>query len=118
MSELEVEILQKSILVFLRIAIPPLLAWGLAEFRRWIELQRQRDYWYQVERAVSVAVTAAEQLDLDDALKQYGADKLEAAVALVEAQLAAWGVPLDVDQHLDAIRAMIESEVKRQFPKD
>jgi len=111
----EVEIVQNVLMVLIQVAIPPLLLWGLAELKRHFESLRQRDEWYQVEMAVSRAVTAAEQLGLTDQLTQYGEQKLDVAIQFVEAQLAAAGVPLDVDVYADAVRAMIEAEVQRQF---
>jgi biopolymer transport protein ExbB/TolQ len=113
MGQQELEILQKVILVVLQLAIPPLLAWGIAEARRWIELQRKRDDWWKVEAAVRNAVEAAEQLGLTKQIANYGEAKLETAIEFIEAQLDAAGVPLDIDQYSDAIRAMIEAEVKR-----
>mgnify|MGYP001060248335 CR=1 FL=1 len=62
------------------------------------------------------AVGAAEQLGLTGQLEAYGESKLDVAIKFVEAQLAAAGVPLDVDEYADAIRAMIEAEVHEKFP--
>lgn len=117
MSQEEVAILQNVMMVLVEVAIPPLLIWGISELKRHLEELRQREEWGQVEAAVERAVGAAEQLGLTGQLAEYGEGKFDAAVQFVEAQLAAAGVPLDVDQYADAIRAMIEAEVKKQFPE-
>jgi hypothetical protein len=112
MTEVEWEIVQKIILVLIQVAIPPLLAWGVAELKRYLGKLRQQEEWETVKEAVRVAVEAAEQLGLSDQLAVYGNDKLSAAVAFVEAQLEAQGIMLDIDQYAEAIRVMIEAEVK------
>jgi len=118
MSEQELQILEKIIMVVLQVAIPPLLAWGIAELKRWVDHVRDQDEWQHVFWAVRAAVSAAEQLDLTGQLAEYGESKLQVAIGFVEAQLAAAGIPLDVDQYADAIRAMIEDEVRLQFPHE
>jgi len=112
MTEQEIAIVQGLLMVVIQVAVPILLAWGLAEVRRYLGQLRGNARWRDVEGIVSAAVTAAEQLGLTDQLSEYGEDKLEVAVRFVEAQLAAAGIPLDVDVYADAIRAMIEAEVK------
>lgn len=111
----EVAILQDVIMVVIQVSLPVLLAWGLAELKRFLGQMRKSNDWSTVEWAVSRAVAAAEQLDLTDQLAEYGEGKLDVAIKLIEAQLAAAGVPLDIDQYEQAVRAMIEAEVKRQF---
>lgn len=115
MSDQEVAIIQTVIMWLIRVSIPPLIAWAITEFKAWREAQADNEAWQKVELAVIDAVAAAEQLGLTGQLTEYGSDKLEVAISLVEAQLAAAGIPLDVDQYADAIRAMIEAEVHRQF---
>jgi biopolymer transport protein ExbB/TolQ len=112
MTEVEWGIIQKIILVLIQVAIPPLLAWGIAELRRYLGQLRQKEEWEAIKDAVRVAVDAAEQLGLTDQLEEYGEDKLAAALEFVEDQLEAQGIMLDIDQYADAIRAMIEAEVK------
>lgn len=116
MSQEEVAILQNVVMVLIQVAIPPLLVWGISEAKAHLEKLRQRGDWWQVEAAVERAVAAAEQLGLTEQLADYGDAKLDVAIGFVEAQLAAAGVALDIDQYADAIRAMIEAEVKKQFP--
>lgn len=116
MTEQELAILQKIVLVLIQICIPPLLAWAIAEAKRYIDQLREQEEWKRVFWAVTSAVGAAEQLGLTGQLETYGDSKLNVAIAFVEAQLAAAGVPLDVDEYADAIRAMIEAEVREKFP--
>jgi hypothetical protein len=115
MSEQELAILQNVILVFIEVSIPPLLALALSELKHHLAQLRRREDWSQVEAAVERAVSAAEQLGLTEQLAEYGEGKLDVAIAFVEAQLDAAGVALDIDQYEQAIRAMIEAEVKKQF---
>jgi hypothetical protein len=117
LTEEEVILIQKFGLVVIEVGLPVLLAWGLAMWKQQLQRARQWQDWYKVEQAVHRAVKAAEQLGLTEDLTQYGEGKLDAAIRFVEAQLAAQGVPLDVDEHADAIRSMIEAAVKEQFPK-
>ncbi len=116
MTEQELAILQKVVLVLIQVCIPPLLAWAIVEAKRYIDQLRKQEQWKHVFWAVTSAVGAAEQLGLSDQLEKYGESKLAVAIAFVEAQLAAAGVPLDVDEYADAIRAMIEAEVREKFP--
>jgi len=116
MTEQELAILQKVVLVLIQVCIPPLLAWAIGEAKRAIDQLRKEEDWRRVFWAVDAAVSAAEQLGLTGQLEAYGKTKLDVAIALVEAQLAAAGVPLDVDEYADAIRAMIEAEVHDKFP--
>jgi hypothetical protein len=111
-------ILQKSLLVVIEVAVPVLLAWGVAELKVHLKRVRQRDEWWVIEEAVSRAVTAAEQLGLTDELEEWGETKLDAALLFVERELAARGVPLDLHEYAEVIRAMIEAEVRRQFPNE
>jgi len=113
-----VEILQKVILLVLQLAIPPLLAWGIAQFKQWREAQAQDSWIWILEGVVRDAVAAAEQLGLTDQLQQFAESKLAYAIHYVEEALAMRGVPLDLDAYADAIRGMIEAEVRRQFPKE
>jgi len=115
-TEQELAILQKVVLVLIQVCIPPLLAWAIAEAKRAIDELRSQEDWRRIFWAVDAAVSAAEQLGLTGQLEAYGKTKLDVAIALVEAQLAAAGVPLDVDEYADAIRAMIEAEVHDKFP--
>lgn len=112
---MELELIQALLMVVIQVVIPPLLVIALAELRRHLARLQEHDNWYQVEMAVERAVAAAEQLELAGKLGEYGEHKLNVAIDFVEAQLAAAGVPLDVGMYADAIRAMIEAEVKRQF---
>jgi len=98
------------------VCIPPLLAWAITEAKRYIDQLREQEEWKRVFWAVTSAVGAAEQLGLTGQLEKYGESKLNVAIRFVEAQLAAAGVPLDVDEYADAIRAMIEAEVREKFP--
>lgn len=116
MTEQELAILQKIVLVLIQVCIPPLLAWAIAEAKRYIDQLREQEEWKRVFWAVGSAVGAAEQLGLTGQLEAYGETKLDVAISFVEAQLAAAGVPLDVDEYSDAIRAMIEAEVREKFP--
>ena len=118
MSEQELAMLQNVIMVLIQVLIPPLLAWGLVELKRYLDLLRQTEQWAFIEQAVKTAVEAAEQLGLTDQLSEYGNEKLDVAIQFVESQLAARGVPLDLDKYADVIRAMIEAEVERQFPNE
>lgn len=118
MSEQEAAILQNVLMVLVKVAIPPLLVWAISEFKAWRKQQADNEAWMRVEWAVQDAVAAAEQLGLTDQLEAYGNDKLKAAFSFVEARLAASGVALNLDVYADAIRAMIEAEVNRQFPSD
>jgi len=116
MTEQELAIVQKMVLVLIQVCIPPLLAWAIAEAKRRVEQLRKQEQWRQVFWAVESAVAAAEQLGLTNQLSAYGESKLDVALRFVEAQLTAAGVPLDMDEYADAIRAMIEAEVVNQFP--
>lgn len=118
MTEQELAIVQNVIMLTIQLALPALLGLALGEFRRWREQQADNEAWQQVEKVVSDAVAAAEQLGLTDQLGAYGGEKLEYAKEQVEMRLAAMGIPLDLDQYGDVIRGMIEAEVRRQFPKD
>ena len=111
------EILQNVILLLIQVTIPPLLALGIAEIKRYIDQVKADSKYRMIFYAVDNAVAAAEQLGLTGQLAAYGENKLQVAIRLVEEQLAIAGVPLDVQQYADAIRAMIEAEVQRQFPK-
>jgi len=116
MTGQELEIVQNVLMVLIKVAIPPLLVWGLAELKAHLERLRQKDEWKVLEAAAERAVAAAEQLGLTDQLAEYGEAKLDVAIQFVEAQLAAAGVALDLDRYADVVRAMIEAEVKKQFP--
>jgi len=116
MTEQEVAIVQNLLMVVIQVAVPILLAWALAEGKRYLAQLRTSAQWREVENIVYAAVQAAEQLGLTGQLAEYGEDKLQVATRFVEAQLAAAGIPLDVALYADAIRAMIEAEVKDQFP--
>lgn len=116
MTEQEFAILQKIVLVLIQVCIPPLIAWAIAEAKRYTDQLRKQEEWKRVFWAVESAVVAAEQLGLTGQLEKYGESKLDVAISFVEAQLAASGVPLDVDEYADAIRAMIEAQVHDQFP--
>ena len=71
----EFEILQNVIMVVLQVAIPPLLAWGLSELKKYLDQLRQSKNWEHVEWAVQTAVQAAEQLGLTDQLSEYGEER-------------------------------------------
>ena len=115
MGEAEVAIIQNLLMVVIQVAVPLLLAWLAAEWKRYIEQLRTSEQWLCIEAIIGTAVKAAEQLGLSKQLGEYGEDKLQVAIRLVEAQLAAAGIPLDLDVYADAIRAMIEAAVKEQF---
>ncbi len=117
MSEQELVIIQKALLVLIQVGVPVLATIALSEYKRHLEKLRQYNNWLAVEDAVRSAVAAAEQIGLKSDLQAYGGDKLNLAVDFVEAQLAAAGVPIEIDEHVDAIRALIEAEVRRQFPE-
>lgn len=118
MSEAELEILQNLLMVLIKVAIPPVVAWALYELKQLInQLKRNKD-WEHVHWAVHAAVKASEQLGLTDQLAEYGESKLDVAIQFVEAQLEAQGIALDLDQYEAAIRAMIEAEVREQFGHD
>jgi len=115
MGEAEVAIVQNLLMVVIQVGVPLLLTWVLAEVKRYLEQLRTSAKWRDIEAIVYAAVNAAEQLGLSEQLSEYGEDKLQVAIRFVEAQLAAAGIPLDLDEYADAIRAMIEAEVKGQF---
>jgi len=111
-----IEIAQKAIMVVIQLAIPPLLAWAIAQFKKWRE-ERAQDTWFWVlEGVVRDAVAAAEQLGLTGQLSQLAESKLDYAIDYVERALEARGFPIDLDPYVDVIRGMIEAEVNRQFP--
>jgi hypothetical protein len=122
MDEQVLEIAQKAVMLVIQLAIPPLIAWGIAEFKRWREEQaRERDdenWFFILESVVRDAVTAAEQLGLTDQLSEFAESKLDYAIAYVEQALTAHGYAIDLDPFLDVIRGMIEAEVRRQFPPE
>lgn len=115
MGEMELELIQALLMVVIQVVIPPLLVIGVAALKGYLERLQEHDNWYQVDLAVERAVAAAEQLELAGKLEEYGEEKFDVAVGFVEAQLAAAGVPLEVGAYADAIRAMVEAEVRRQF---
>jgi len=118
MDEQVLEILQKVVLVILELTVPALAAWIISELKRWRE-QREDDSWsYALERIVRDAVTAAEQLGLTDQLAEFAESKLDYAIQYVEQALAFHGYAIDLDQYVEVIRAMIEAEVRRQFPNE
>ena len=118
MDEQVLEIVQKSVLLVIQLAIPPLLAWAIAEFKQWREAQADESWFFVLESVVRDAVAAAEQLGLTDQLGAFAGDKLGYAIKYVERSLEARGFPIDLDPYFDVIRGMIEAEVKRQFPSD
>ena len=109
-------ILEKTLMLVVQLAIPPLLALGLAEFSKWRQAQLAQGWYQEFEVIAARAVTAAEQLGLTGELGKIGQDKLKWAVDYVERSLEAYGIPLDVKQYVDVIAGMIEAEVQRQFP--
>lgn len=112
-----VSIAQKAIMVLVQLTIPPLLAFALAEFKRW-QAERADQGWYRVlQDIVRDAVAAAEQLGLTEELAEVGQTKLDYAIAYVERSLRAHGFPIDLAPYVDVIRGMIEAEVQRQYPK-
>lgn len=102
-------------LVFLQVAVPPLLAFGLSQLKRWIDERREERWMVTLGGIVRDAVAAAEQLGLSGQLEQFARDKLRYAVEYVQQAAAAHGIPLDVARYMDVIRGMIEAEVRRQF---
>ena len=117
MSEQELVIIQKLLLVLIQVGVPVLATIALSEYKRHLESLRQYNNWIAVKDAVRSAVVAAEQIGLKEDLQEYGGDKLGLAIGFVEAQLAAAGIPIEIDQHVDAIKALIKAEVRRQFPE-
>jgi hypothetical protein len=109
--------IETGLLVVLEVAVPVIAGLALREYKKRLQRMREREWWYELEQMVHHAVRAAEQRGLIDDLEAYGGDKLEAAIAMLEEQLAARGYILDLDQHAELIRTLIEAEVNRQFPK-
>lgn len=111
-----VGILEKVIMLVVKLAVPPLLVWALSEFKRWREQQLDHDLYWRLDAIVRSAVAAAEQLGLTEQIEDVGEVKLACAIDYVERALEAWGIPIDVDPCVDVILGMIEAEVNRQFP--
>lgn len=112
----ELVILQKVVLVFIQIAIPPTVAFVLNEWKRQRAELRKHRLWLAVERAAMNAVAAAEQLGLTGDIADYADSKLEYALDAAENFLALQGIRVDVDPWGETLRALIEAEVNRQFP--
>ena len=118
MDKQVLEIVQKALLLVIQLAIPPLIAWAIAEFRQWREARANETWFFVLESVVRDAVTAAEQLGLTEQLGALADSKLDYAIKYIERALEARGFPIDLDPYVDVIRGMIEAEVKRQFPSD
>lgn len=113
----ELEIIQKVILVILQVAIPPLVAYVLTQWKKRLAVLESDETWIKVQEAVADAVCAAEQLGLTGQLEQYANSKLEFAIAAAEKFLEVQGIRLDLDEPATVLRTLIEAEVNRQFPK-
>jgi hypothetical protein len=112
MSELELAIVQKVIAVVLSLVATfatPIIGYYAAMA---LAALKRSNKWDQVRLAVRTAVRSAEQLDLAGDLDLYADNKLDAAFVILEEQLAAVGVPIDLDQYRPQLRQMIEEAVK------
>ena len=118
MDEQVLGIVQKAVLLVIQLAIPPLIAWGIAEFKHWREARADETWFFVLESAVRDAVTAAEQLGLTEQLWAFADSKLDYAIQYVERALEARGFPVDLDPYVYVVRGMIEAEVRRQFPSN
>lgn len=107
-------LVQRALEVGLAVFLPSVIAVIAAYIRSVIkEVQRDRDFAFLLH-AVSYAVDAAEKLGITGELEQFAETKLEYAIALVEAQLVARGIELDLDGPVDIIRGLIEAELQRK----
>jgi hypothetical protein len=95
------------------LAIPIVVA-GAFQFWRTksteIKQKLGKDRLDAVEKAVHLAVRAAEQVGLSDRLKT-GREKFDYAVSAVQRHLDQAGIPIEVDE----IATLIESEVNKNF---
>lgn len=119
MSDAEWALTDGAIDVLIAVGISALIAFVISKAHGvYLNIKNSTDErWYAIRAAVEAAVEAAEQIGLDGRLKDYATDKFELAKGLVQAQLDARGIKLDFEKYADAIAALIESEVHRQFPK-
>ena len=115
MGEMEVAIVQNLLMVVIQVGVPLLLTWVLAEVKRYLEQLRTNAQWQRIEAIIYQTVAAAEQLGLSEQLDEYGENKLQVAIRLTEARLAAAGIPLDLDEYADVVRALIEAAVLERF---
>lgn len=112
MSELELTILEKSVALVLQlVAVFLVPVVGLLAAQTLAALKKSK-HWEQVRLAVRTAVRSAEQLELAGDLDRYADNKLDAAFAILERQLAASGVPIDLDRYRPILREMIEEAVR------
>lgn len=117
MSDFEWDVISKIVLMLIEVIVPPLLVIAIRQFTRWLNMIQQRDDWEFIQQSVWTAIHAAEQLGLTGDLEQYAAEKLEFATAMVNEMLAQRGIKIDVNEHADLIRGMIEAALREvDFP--
>jgi len=111
MSELELAIVEKVIMLVLRLLTVFLVpAIGFYATKVLAGLKTSQ-HWEQVRLLVRTAVRTAEQLELTGDLNQYADTKLDAAFNMIEEDLAALGIPIDLDQYRPQIAQLIEEAV-------
>ena len=116
---MELDTLWPTINALLLLAVPPLAAAAVAyvvkaAVEAWNEFRSaNQEVAYAVEKAVDIAVKAAEQTGLIGEVKVKGADKKRYAIAVAETWLKAQGIKVDAF----ALSAAIEAAVFENFPK-
>lgn len=111
-QEFAMKLLLEAIPILVPVGIALIFKWA-AEI--WSEIKIHRpEFLYNLEKAVAMAVNAAEQVGLTGALAEYGQTKLEYAIEVAQKFLKAQGIT-KVD--LKVLVAAIEDAVKKaEFP--
>lgn len=108
-------LINQVILLVISIGLPLLLRWllddvvvaAVAYYKSKVDTNTQA----VIEDIVYTAVQAAEQMGMTGELKRMGLEKLQYALDYADAELCRHGIDLD----MQAIRAMIEAQVKQVF---
>lgn len=116
MDELWQKLVEQLVLNAIPLLVPLVIAWVVRLLTQvWSEFKANRpEVAYYVESAAEFAVTAAEQVGLSGKLSEFADSKLDYAMEMAQRWLAENNVKY-ID--IDLLRAAIEAEVLKQFPK-
>lgn len=116
MSEFWQTVLMKVLDVLIPLLVPALIAAVSAYAANvWRQFKDSKaDVAYAIENAAQFVVKAAEQMGLMDQLENWADSKLDYAIDMADRYLDAQGYT-NID--LELLRAAIEAEVLKQFPK-
>jgi LL-H family phage holin len=110
------DLLEKIILLAVSLIVPVLVAYLFAAFKKkWAEFRSYaKEYGWDVEEMAKIAVKAAEGLGLAGKI----ADKKEYAINLMQHQLDAKGIKINLAIIEGAIEAAVFEEFNKAKPKE